>query len=40
MLFALNKSVVCNSEQKYIVFHSNSKVVDVVNENVDVFCKV
>ena len=40
MYFALNKSIVCNSEQKYIVFNSNHKVIDVINENVDVFCKI
>ena len=36
----LNKSVLCNSEQKYNFFHCNHKVIEVVNENVDVFCKI
>ena len=40
MFFALNKSIVCNSEQKYIVFNCNHKVIEVINENVDVFCKI
>ena len=43
MYFQLNRSLICNSEQKYIIFSPQTfmkQTIDVVNENVDVYCKV